>query len=291
MSKQGKHLLGLPTDAQILCLSYLTISELVSFRELNRSCDNIVRHDTIWKEFLRHIFGIIDYEAPPGFCGSEFYSSWDCFVAWRMHFPRYRLTDIRRVRGWWKTFHDWCDIYAPSIKSTLRAPASESDIDLIESQIGKKIPSALRLFYRFHDGQQIPFDDDDEPSQRNLQTLTMGMFGGTYYYNSLVNMRFIPLKDAVSLSASFRDGRRCASLPCIETFASGDPFSHTSSPIERISLADCIIFAKSAPELDKIYCVSPESAQGGGGGGNVYVNTGTNQRGREGRKEGRAINM
>lgn len=150
----------------------------------------------------------------------------------------------------------WCSVYAPDILLTLNPPASENDLSNAEMILRSKgiraaLPSILRLFYRFHNGQK-EFENTH---------FSLGLFGGTCFYHSLTIMRFLHLKDVVSVTFSvhqeLKDKSQVLDSPYLHEESTG--LSGDVSP-ERaaISLKDCVVFSSSVIQLTKFYCIGPE---------------------------------
>lgn len=53
----------------------------------------------------------------------------------------------------WGQLEEWLAENAPAVLETLRDPATESEIDDVEREIGMELPPSVRESYRVHDGE------------------------------------------------------------------------------------------------------------------------------------------
>jgi hypothetical protein len=278
--------LCLSGDVLVHCFSFLSPEELC---RCNATCSHFsssAQHPSLWKYWLSFFGVVTSIEYPPGYDVEQQQNTFiDCFKAWKLSFPHYSMDDVRLTKIWWTRFSLWCETNAPEILTTLNSPATESDLNSLEG--GESLPLALRLFYRFHNGQTIPFDLD----RQSTQSIGWGLFGGTHYYDSFVNLRFVSLD---SLRAATRSLRRSQAqiLPHLKGLCGYDPSRrrsdddegegdipyyeddeangpHSNQLLDRNGItdrcSDLFAFAVSAPRPSKVYCIGRE--------GTVYVNT------------------
>jgi len=263
----------LSTDTLLLTLSYLNSSNLIRFSYTSQSHHTISKHDIIWKQLLLNELNINEIIYPPNQLHStrdsiSMYPYYHCFYQWKYSFHGYHINDVMFINEWWKRFELWTKQYAPLIFYSLNPPASEDDINSMEQQYGKKIPKSLRLLYRFHNGQ-------------SPGSSTCGMFGGTHYYDTLVNVALCPLSNLLEVTHVIHT--RLASIVAAE-FPSPhyNAYNYQMTTSERsiyrpppdfpdVSLEDCVTFAVSANAISKVFCLGPDEYSNKGGA--VYVNS------------------
>jgi hypothetical protein len=289
--------LSLNDDVLVHCFSYLTPEELCRCNSICKAFSSSVHHPTLWKYWLIS-FGVISIEYPPGYPLEQQQNTYmDCFIAWKLSFPHYSMHDVRQTKIWWSRFSSWCASYAPEILLTLNPPATESQLNSIETHFIETLPLSLRLFYRFHNGQTIPFDLDRNTHHNSLG---WGLFGGTHYYDSFVNLRFVSLDSLREITHSCRR-TEAQILPHLKLHGFNPteptnggvggggvgnenqphslyydddeingPFSNQLLSDSLDQCSDLITFAVSAPRPSKVYCIGNGNSPGGG---TVYVNT------------------
>jgi hypothetical protein len=306
MASSCLRILDLGEDVFIHCLSYLTPEELSHCNSVDSVFSHRVHHDSLWKYWLTSSFGIehtnSSLEYPPGYPQDEITNTFmNCFIAWKLSFPGYSSHDVCRTRNWWKRFYSWCGQYAPEILTTLNTPASESEINTIEMRLSHPLPSALKLFYRFHNGQNIPFDRN----RRLHESIGWGLFGGTHFYDSFANLRFISLELLEEQTFQCRSSQQSSIFPhpkCLGFNPNGQtadgqsislvdnnfyyedddingPLSNhlpdsNRAPVDTLN--DLFVFAKNAVRSSKVYCIGSDHPSNSRGG-IVYVNTSENE--------------
>jgi hypothetical protein len=282
--------LDLSEDVFVHCLSYLTPEELSQCNSVGSVFSHRVHHESLWKYWLADSFGIDSnsLEYPPGYPQDQIVNScMNCFISWKLSFPGYSSHDVRRTNNWWKRFESWCRQYAPEILTTLNPPASESDIDTVESDLKCPLPCSLKIFYRFHNGQHIP--------HQNRASIGWGIFGGTQFYDSFVNMKFLSLDFLGRFTPQCRsmDSDILPHPKCLGINPNGQSMSlvdnnlyyedddingllsnhlpdSNRAPVD--SVEDLFVFAKSIGRTQKVYCIGSDHPSNSRGG-IVYVNT------------------
>lgn len=297
----------LGSDLLINCLKYLNYDELYRCNAINSFFSQCVHHDSLWKYWLSTLYGITRLEYPPGTGETQqetnSLSYMNCFKSWMVSFQGYSFHDIRKTKKWWERYELWCQEYAPEILTTLCPPATESELNSVENFLNQKLPSSLRLFYRFHNGQNIPFDRDP----RTVESRGWGLFGGTHYYDSFANLRFLSLNRLQEVTLQCQNlisqGVHPRCLPHAK-YSGTNPRGRTnqgvnfslvdnnyyyddddiSSPLSNhLPLSDPIpdnfseifAFATNGRRISKMYCIGKDHV-GNLRGGIVYVNTSMN---------------
>lgn len=101
---------------------------------------------------------------------------------------------VKRVKKCWDKLRNWLTINFPEAESTLNKGASEDDIQELEKILKVKLPLPTRILYRFHDGQ----DFEDKHFQNSLVGCPLGIIGGYSFYNHLVTVYLLPLRQVIS---------------------------------------------------------------------------------------------
>jgi hypothetical protein len=170
--------------------------------------------------------------------------------------------------------------------STLAPPAAERAIREAEQSLseqgrspGARLPVCLRLLYRFHNGQLIPFVE--RPSRETFPSITWGMFGGTSFYDKLTTMRLLSLDELAEASEALclapTQDDPVQNIP-------GNFYQHHTGH-RRLEHAHypSVPFAMNVNfrEVSKVYYIGEDEGDGGSGGdstcpagGGVYTNTG-----------------
>ncbi|MFD4996785.1 SMI1/KNR4 family protein [Streptomyces buecherae] len=63
---------------------------------------------------------------------------------------------VAQVTASWERIERWLCAHAPASADLLRPAASDAEIDAVEEAIGLAFPPSLRVWYRFHDGINVP---------------------------------------------------------------------------------------------------------------------------------------
>ena len=293
-------IVDLSEDVFIHFLSYLTPEELSHCNSVDTIFSHRVHHNSLWKYWLQRCFGIEQYDSleyPPGYPHDLITNTCiNCFVAWKSSFSGYSSHDISRTRIWWKRFESWCGQYAPEILTTLNGPVSELEINEVERKLNCSLPSSLKLFYRFHNGQSVPFDRN----RTSHESIGWGLFGGTHFYDSFTSLRFSPINLLRDRTISWRSYQRsifphpkCLGInPNVRTteghtislvdndfyYEDDDingPLSNHLPDSTRVPVdtsQDLFLFAHNAIRPPKVYCIGSDHPSNSRGGV-VYVNT------------------
>lgn len=272
---------SLGDDVLIQCASFLSTRDLAQCTQVNRYFADIMTHDILWKARANEDLGITSLgTTPPAFDhpgGVENFKQ--LYTSWRISFEGYPLEFVRRVHLFWQRFEAWTDRYAPDIRRTLLRPASEEDLRAAEEELAAagsplRLPVSLRLLYRFHNGQSIPFSE--RPSRESLHSIGWGMFGGTAFYDKLTCLRLLELSELAEATSSLDiDPSSGRPIPARENF-----YQHHTGHENIVSPLPTITFAinVNSQSISKAYYVAADLSPGEEPlrtGGEVYTNTGT----------------
>jgi hypothetical protein len=193
-------------DVTLLILNYLNVNDIAN---ISLCCNNLLQctqDDQLWKNLLSNDFGLIKISSPPSSEDNddfffEINSYKECYIKWRVSFSEFKVEEVKLAILWWERMEKYLLINAPSIYNTLRKPAKKKEFEQYEFSLGQKFPSLLKLLYRFHDGQNIFYDqltleNLSIESLRNinnsflthsevLSSKTDGIFGGYTYYSGI----------------------------------------------------------------------------------------------------------
>lgn len=100
---------------------------------------------------------------------------------------------VKRVKRCWGRLQSWLAVNFPEALGTLRKGASEDEINELEKCFKVKLPLPTRVLYRFCDGQELP---SEELSDR-MCGASLGLIGGYYFYDHMVNVFLLPLKQVM----------------------------------------------------------------------------------------------
>lgn len=121
------------------------------------------------------------------------------YELWNESFGMYPLPLVKRTKQCWEGISSWLATNFPEAKDTLRKGASEAELKLVEDTLELKLPMAMRLLYRFCDGQgTVPRDTSEH---RRLAPL--GIIGGYEFYDHVVNVHLLPLDRVVVETREF----------------------------------------------------------------------------------------
>ena len=230
-------------DAMRHCLSFLYAHELVQLGLCSRATFSLTSSNHIWESILENELGVTRATLPPSDIPIvSDTNSRSTYMVWRRSFHEYCPAEIKLALRWWNRIECWLEQNAPTIRTSLNPPATVEAINLAESILRRKIPRALKLLYRFHNGQHLPFDElkfhgriignrfDIHSSVHG------GLFGGYSYYDQQLNMRFLTLEQMLALSSqcppmpllarppAWRNGRNWISSP--QTKDKFNPFEY-----------------------------------------------------------------
>lgn len=152
--------------------------------------------DSLWRRFCARDFGVSSPVAPNGRPCFSFKATYEL---WNESFGMYPLPLVKRAKQCWEGISSWLATNFPEAKDTLRRGASEAELKQVEGTLQLKLPMAMRLLYRFCDGQEtVPRDTSEH---RRLAPL--GIIGGYEFYDHMVNVHLLPLDRVVVETREF----------------------------------------------------------------------------------------
>lgn len=204
----GTTITDLRLDIFTYKVSFLTSNDLISYGQTNKYFGMLCQTDSIWEKILAVELGIF----PGTGTTRTLRNSRSVYVNWRMRFSGFTLDEIRYAKNWWDRIEFWLTKSAPDILTTLNAPATDEDFTLFTSVTGHSVPRILQLLYKFHNGQNLVFDKTrfdgwrPEPGTTGIthddlhRSIFSGLFGGYQFYDTFINMRFLPLRHCAKIT-------------------------------------------------------------------------------------------
>mmetsp|Transcript_12374 Transcript_12374/g.37252 ORF Transcript_12374/g.37252 Transcript_12374/m.37252 type:complete len:473 (+) Transcript_12374:86-1504(+) len=195
----------------------------------------LLRDEYLWSALCRRDFGLDQRVLPDG-SGS---SSWRAtYAQWSSGYAAYGILAPRAQRIW-SLIRYWTARHLPDVAQSLRPGASEADLAAAEAALGFPLPPALRVQYRFCDGQHLQMDSAlDSAAHAPLHaSMLHGLLGGYVYYDHVVSTRLLPLHRLVRWTKQLQ--------------------AHAFPPTEGV--APMVLMAASF-SFNKIFVVDAESA-------------------------------
>ncbi|CBJ33554.1 similar to F-box-containing protein 2 [Ectocarpus siliculosus] len=191
-----------------LALGYLDSDSLVACQATCRAVGNAAQSDDLWRSKCLEDWGEERRVRPEqrSELVSTFLESWR---AWRRAFNSYHPADVKRVAMWWAGVEAWMSRNLPEVLGTLNAGVSEQELDTAEEALGWPLPTHLRLLYRFHNGQWLPWDEKliipvgvDEGRPEVLPKvvgsgMSLGLLGGYCFYQRMTTSKLFSLQRGV----------------------------------------------------------------------------------------------
>ncbi|XP_009341172.1 F-box protein SKIP16 [Pyrus x bretschneideri] len=146
--------------------------------------------ESLWSLFCARDLHLSQPLDPLGNLAPSFKES---YQLWRVSFKMYPWSLVKRVKRCWDKLRNWLTINFPEAVSTLKKGASEADIQELEKILKVKLPLPTRILYRFHNGQAF----EEKHFQNSLVGCPLGLIGGYAYYNHLVTVYLMPLRQVV----------------------------------------------------------------------------------------------
>jgi F-box protein 3 len=165
--------------------SHLPPATLASCMSVNKHWRDFLRQeDDIWKLQCQQIYGFALNATRVGLDQQPLSS----FRAACAHFhplcKQYGDFALRSLHAW-QQIHSWLGLHAPQILASLRAGATEAELDDAERTLKVRFPAALRVLYRIHDGQDLEFDRQIDTSRPSMGPSAFhGLFGGYGFSSS-----------------------------------------------------------------------------------------------------------
>ena len=131
--------------------------------------------DRAWQQQCEEIFEIT---SPVGLAHQPLPTYRAACAQWHPFCTRYGHLALRSLHAWGQ-IHAWLNAHAPEVAASLRPGATEADLDDAEHQLKVRLPAALRVLYRIHDGQDLEFDKQIDSARPSMgPSVFHGLFGG-----------------------------------------------------------------------------------------------------------------
>lgn len=149
--------------------------------------------DHVWSRFCAQDFNVSSRIDPSGSSCSSYKETYE---KWHEAFCMYPLSIVRRAKHCWDSIRNWTSIHFPEVTNTLALGASEDEIRRTEDKLGWQLPISTRILYRFCNGQVVPHGSSSQTKQLSV----LGLLGGYHFYDHIVNVRLLPLKEILKLT-------------------------------------------------------------------------------------------
>eukprot|EP01060_Flectonema_neradi_P008619 TRINITY_DN16158_c0_g1_i1.p1 TRINITY_DN16158_c0_g1~~TRINITY_DN16158_c0_g1_i1.p1 ORF type:complete len:416 (+),score=42.17 TRINITY_DN16158_c0_g1_i1:48-1295(+) len=188
-------------------LLYLEVEEYVPLGLVCKKWWNQISNPALWRVQCKMVWAVSEEDMVVG-------EEMSMFRELASQYWKYRA-EYSGIKYFWDDLKKWMKAESPRMLSTLRPPATEEDLDLLEKHTGSKLPLELRCFYKFHNGQEIDVSCEESlnlplPNLDGIQVseyvkaigkashdLCLGMFGGWSLYDMHVSMGLIPLNKII----------------------------------------------------------------------------------------------
>ncbi|GFR44770.1 hypothetical protein Agub_g6101 [Astrephomene gubernaculifera] len=117
--------------------------------------DLVNNDEHLWKRVMAEELGL---SSKRGADGAEKLTFRAAYVSWRQSYgPEYWPFLPRAIRAW-QQIKDWLAVHYPAILQTIKPGLSEAEVGAAEAELGFRLPPALKVIYRLHDGQDLLLD-------------------------------------------------------------------------------------------------------------------------------------
>lgn len=154
---------------------------------------SVASDDHVWSRFCAQDFNVSSRIDPSGSSCSSYKETYE---KWHEAFCMYPLSIVRRAKHCWDSIRNWTSIHFPEVTNTLALGASEDEIRRTEDKLGWQLPISTRILYRFCNGQVVPHGSSSQTKQLSV----LGLLGGYHFYDHIVNVRLLPLKEILKLT-------------------------------------------------------------------------------------------
>lgn len=157
-----------------------------------RSWQQVVDQDSLWEPHCRSDFPItrrLDPFDRPCRTWKETYQSWRSS----------RL--VQRTSSCWKSLRTWVGRNFKELGSSLAPGASLEELNEAEEALKCRLPPAVRLLFRYCNGQRTPSVDTDLDGEPQSEAHYVGLIGGYNFSHHFVNVHLLSLRQVVNLTA------------------------------------------------------------------------------------------
>ena len=205
-------LLDLPSSLILEALNILPPSSSGLLACSTRSLCNVAHDETLRKKHLLDMYGV-SLTSPPSMMTStpqpctklknEPPTYNETFKSWTMAFPPsiYKSEVVRSASQAWRQVERFLQASCLPILHSLLPGADEDQLVHLETSLNVKLPPSLKVLYRFHNGQQLAFDDRFDKAQKCPArpqvspdaSIAHGLFGGVSFYDNFKCVRMLSL--------------------------------------------------------------------------------------------------
>lgn len=200
---------------------------------VDRRWRSIASDDSLWK-FLcaKHL----QLSTPCDHHGNLCPSYKDAYKVWHENFSMYPFSLVLRTKRCWDSLRKWTSSHCPEVANSLQPGVSEDELHKFEEKLGWKLPVSVRLLYRFCGGQSTAqqfMGENDSDEDEAVDGVYMGLFGGYNFYHHRVDVHFLSLRIAFSLTKEY--------IPHWGDLEAGKKWVvvAASYPLQKFFLLDC----------------------------------------------------
>ncbi|KAJ7297210.1 hypothetical protein O6H91_Y072900 [Diphasiastrum complanatum] len=190
----------LPPTILVLILSKAGAHSCARAACVGRTWRCVASEDSLWISFCQRDF---ELSAPLDPAGAPCSSHKAAYEAWRTGFKVYPMALVLRAKQCWDGIRSWAVSNFPDAYKSLLPGASEEEIEEAEEKLGWRLPTSVRLLYRFCNGQELPDESNDYQVLYSENDNYVGILGGYSFYEYYVNMQLFPLSLVVKMSQRF----------------------------------------------------------------------------------------
>ncbi|MQM09397.1 hypothetical protein Taro_042265 [Colocasia esculenta] len=183
---------GLESLVMETILSKLAPENVAALACASAGLRNAAAAEVVWRTFcVREL----DLVAPLDPDGNRCPSFKVAYQRWRESFAMYPWQLVMRAKKCWSDKKSWLAANFPEAAQTLQKGASEDEIKEVEKKLHVKLPLPTRVLYRFCNGQDTS----------NAHRYPSGIIGGYCFYDHLVNVHLLPLREIVEETIKCKD--------------------------------------------------------------------------------------
>ncbi|XP_006002058.1 F-box only protein 3 isoform X1 [Latimeria chalumnae] len=143
-------LVDLPADPLLLIFSFLDFPDFFSCSCVNRRFNQLSSHDPLWKRHCQKYWLVSDREK------AQRNQSWkDIFRAFLSNDLGQYIEHYATLKQAWEDLKRFLGQTCPRMIGSLKAGATEAELDAVEARIGCKLPADYRCSFRIHNGQKL----------------------------------------------------------------------------------------------------------------------------------------
>ncbi|KXZ46223.1 hypothetical protein GPECTOR_46g292 [Gonium pectorale] len=117
--------------------------------------DLILHDEHLWKRFVADDLGLSEKR---GADGTNKLTYRHAYASWRLSYGAEYWPYLPRAIRAWERIKGWLAANYPAVHATIQGGASEADLAEAEAALGFRLPPAVKVLYRLHNGQALALD-------------------------------------------------------------------------------------------------------------------------------------